>query len=124
MKGGLMNDQITIEPKICHGKPIIRGTRTPVTVVLGALAGGDSFEQIEKDYGITTKDIRACIAFAAQEVDRHSYHSLCTGSGTWSSSSTAVYLARRLNWLTRAIMRPSDVRGMAASDEIGTIDAV
>ena len=60
-----MNNRISIDAKICHGKPIIRGTRTPVTVVLGALAGGDSFEQIEKDYGITTEDIRACVAFAA-----------------------------------------------------------
>ena len=71
-----MNDRITIDAKVCHGKPIIRGTRTPVTVVLGALAGGDSFEQIEKDYSISTEDIRACVAFAAEEVNRQSYHSL------------------------------------------------
>ncbi len=71
-----MNDRITIDPKICHGKPIIRGTRTPVTVVLGALAGGDSIEQIAKDYDITPDDIRACVAFAAEEVNRQSYHPL------------------------------------------------
>ena len=71
-----MNDRITIDAKVCHGKPIIRGTRTPVTVVLGALAGGDSFAQIEKDYDITTEDIRACVAFAAEEVDRQSYYPL------------------------------------------------
>ena len=54
-----MNDRITIDPKDCHGKPVVRGTRTPVTVVLGALAGGDSFETIMESYSITIEDIRA-----------------------------------------------------------------
>jgi len=51
--------------EVCHGKPVIRGTRTPVTVILNALAGGDSFETLENEYSITTDDIRACIAFAS-----------------------------------------------------------
>ncbi len=71
-----MNDRIVIDPKICHGKPVVRGTRTPVTVILGALASGDSFEQVEKDYSITDRDIRACIAFACDEVSQHTYHPL------------------------------------------------
>ena len=71
-----MNDRIVIDPKICHGKPIIRGTRTPVTVILNALAGGDSFETLEKEYSITADDIRACIAFASAEIGQISYHPL------------------------------------------------
>ena len=71
-----MSDRIVIDPKSCHGKPVIRGTRTPVTVVLGALAGGDSFEQIQGDYSITADDIRASIAFAAGEIAAQSYHPL------------------------------------------------
>jgi len=63
-----MNDRIVIDPKICHGKPIIRGTRTPVTVILDALAGGDTYEMIQGDYDITADDIRACIAFASAEI--------------------------------------------------------
>ena len=39
-----MNDRIVVDPAVCHGQPDIRGTRTPVTVVLDALAGGDTFE--------------------------------------------------------------------------------
>ena len=69
-----MNERIIIDPKICHGKPVIRNTRTPVTVVLGALAGGDSFETIMEDYSITVEDIRACIAFANHELSQLSYH--------------------------------------------------
>jgi uncharacterized protein (DUF433 family) len=44
--------------------------------VLNALAGGDSFETLEKEYSITADDIRACIAFASGEVDQISYHPL------------------------------------------------
>ncbi len=62
-----MNDRIVLDPKICHGKPVIRGTRTPVTVILNALAGGDSFETLQREYDLTAEDIRACIAFAAGE---------------------------------------------------------
>jgi uncharacterized protein (DUF433 family) len=55
-----MQERIVIDEKVCHGKPVVRGTRTPVTVILGALAAGDTFEQIEQDYDITAEDIRAC----------------------------------------------------------------
>ena len=68
-----MESRIVIDARICHGKPVVRGTRTPVTVVLGALAGGDSFEDIARDYDITTDDIRACIAFACEEVNQQLY---------------------------------------------------
>jgi uncharacterized protein (DUF433 family) len=60
-----MDDRIAIDPDVCHGRPVIGGTRTPVTVILNALAGGDSFETLEREYSITADDIRACIAFAS-----------------------------------------------------------
>jgi uncharacterized protein (DUF433 family) len=63
-----MNERIVIDAKLCHGKPVVRGTRTPVTVILDALAGGDTFEMIQSDYDVTADDIRACIAFATEEV--------------------------------------------------------
>jgi uncharacterized protein (DUF433 family) len=71
-----MNERILIDPKLCHGKPVIRGTRTPITVILDALAGGDSFETLEREYSITFEDIRACIAFASAEIRQFSYHPL------------------------------------------------
>jgi len=37
---GFMNDLIVIDPKICHGKPVIRGTRLPVSIVVGSLQAG------------------------------------------------------------------------------------
>jgi uncharacterized protein (DUF433 family) len=61
-------DRIVIDPGICQGKPCVRGTRTPVSVVLGHLAGGDNFEVIQREYELTAEDIRACIAFANDEL--------------------------------------------------------
>ncbi len=71
-----MTDRITIDARICHGKPVVRGTRVPVTVILAALAGGDTFEDIQRDYEVTAEDIRACVAFANDEVSRQTYHAL------------------------------------------------
>lgn len=60
-----MTDRIQMDPQICHGKPVIRGTRVLVATVLGALAAGDSIETILEDYpNITHEDIRAALAFA------------------------------------------------------------
>jgi uncharacterized protein (DUF433 family) len=64
------NDRIVIGLNICHGKPTVRGTRTPVAVVLGHLAGGDTFETLQQQYDLTADDIRACIAFANDELSR------------------------------------------------------
>lgn len=65
-----MIDRIVIDPKICHGKPVIRGTRTPVTVVLSLLSGGETYEKVMAEYGISLDDVWACLAFASQELGR------------------------------------------------------
>lgn len=57
-------DRITVDPRVCHGKPVIRGTRVPVAVVVGGIAGGMSFEAVRQEYGITDEDIRAALQFA------------------------------------------------------------
>jgi uncharacterized protein (DUF433 family) len=59
-----MDDRILIDPNICHGKPVIRGTRMPVSLVLGSLAGGMSPEDIQREYDLTLEDIRAALRFA------------------------------------------------------------
>ncbi len=55
--------RIIIDEKIRHGKPIIKGTRITVDEVLGALIGGMTYEEIEKEYGIKKEDILATIEF-------------------------------------------------------------
>jgi len=62
-----MNSRIEINPLVCHGKPVVRGTRIPVAVVLGALSGGDSFEKVLEDYPTLCRDdILAALDFAGQ----------------------------------------------------------
>jgi uncharacterized protein (DUF433 family) len=72
----VMNDRIVIDPKICHGKPVIRGTRTPVSIVVGSLAGGMSFEDVQREYDLTIEDIRAALKFAGELVEQEQHHSL------------------------------------------------
>lgn len=60
-----MTEGISIDPAVCHGKPVIKGTRVLVSTVLGALAGGDSREEVERDYGITSEQVSAALQFAS-----------------------------------------------------------
>ncbi len=71
-----MNHCIVIDPKICHGKPVIRGTRTPVALIVGSLAGGMGFEDVAIEYGVTLDDIRAALKFAGELVEQEQYHPL------------------------------------------------
>jgi uncharacterized protein (DUF433 family) len=62
-----MNEPITIDPRICHGKPCIRGLRYPVENVLEWLAGGMTIDEILADYeDLTHEDILAVLAYAAR----------------------------------------------------------
>jgi uncharacterized protein (DUF433 family) len=45
-----------------------------VTVILNSLAGGDSFETLEREFSITAEDIRACIVFSAEVLSQFCYH--------------------------------------------------
>lgn len=63
-------DRIEIDPQICSGKPVIRGTRILVTSILSQLAAGEPFEQIRHGFpGLTDDDIRAAIEFAKESVE-------------------------------------------------------
>jgi len=55
---------IVIDPAMLHGKPVIRGTRVPVSIVVGSLAGGMTFEDVQREYDLTSEDIRAALKFA------------------------------------------------------------
>jgi uncharacterized protein (DUF433 family) len=62
-----MNDRITIDPAVCHGKPCIRGLRYPVENVLEWLASGMSIEEILADYeDLEREDILAALSYAAR----------------------------------------------------------
>ena len=71
-----IQDRIVLDPNICHGKPVIRGTRVPVTVVVGSLAGGMTFEEIQREYDLTLEDIRAALKFVGELAEQESFHPL------------------------------------------------
>ncbi len=58
--------RITIDPEIQGGKPVIKGTRVPVEVVVGALAGGMTIEEVCKEYRIKREDVLACLEYATE----------------------------------------------------------
>jgi uncharacterized protein (DUF433 family) len=72
-------NRIVLDPAICHGKPVIRGTRVPVTVVVGSLAGGMTFEGVQREYDLTEEDIRAALRFVGELAEQESFHPLPIG---------------------------------------------
>jgi uncharacterized protein (DUF433 family) len=64
-------DRIVIDPEVRFGKPSIRGTRITVGDVLSYLASGMREQDILGDFPqLTSDDIRACLAFAAERERR------------------------------------------------------
>ena len=72
-----MDSRIEINPEVMQGKPVIRGTRVPVELVLRKLAEGASAEDLLDAYPrLTRDDIRACLAYAADTISHESVLSL------------------------------------------------
>lgn len=66
-KGKDWQGRISIDPKICHGKACIRGSRIMVSVILDNLAEGRTPEQLVRDYPpLKMEDVKAAIAYAAE----------------------------------------------------------
>jgi len=65
----MRNNRIEINPQIMFGKPVIKGTRITVELILRQLAGGMSIDEILDDHPhLTPEDIYAAIDFAADYV--------------------------------------------------------
>ena len=59
--------RITINPDICNGRPVIKGTRITVQTILEFLGAGDSIDDILNEYPSLAKDdIYACIQYASK----------------------------------------------------------
>ena len=58
--------RISVDEKIRFGKPVISGTRVPVDLILGKLAGGMTYEEVMAEYEITREDILAILDYAAK----------------------------------------------------------
>jgi uncharacterized protein (DUF433 family) len=62
--------RISIDPGVCGGRPVIKGTRVRVSDVLEMLAGGASSAEIAGDFPyLSEEDVRAALAYAAAQAD-------------------------------------------------------
>ncbi len=61
--------RITINPEICHGKPVVRGMRYPVENLLELMASGMTIEELLSDYpDLEKEDFLACLEYAAKVI--------------------------------------------------------
>jgi uncharacterized protein (DUF433 family) len=74
-------DRISINPKVCFGKPCIKGRRIWVSLVLDFLAGGMSVEEVMEEYDLQRDDVLACIAYGA-EMSRERYVDIPVEAGS------------------------------------------
>jgi uncharacterized protein (DUF433 family) len=67
--------RITLNPKVCFGKPTIRNLRYSVEWMLDLLSSGMSYDEILADYeDLAKEDIQACLAFASRMLQVKSIH--------------------------------------------------
>ena len=58
--------RITVDEKVRFGKPVIKGTRVPVELVVGKLAGGMTSEEVMREYDLKKADILAALDYAGR----------------------------------------------------------
>lgn len=68
--------RISADPTVCHGKPVIKGTRVMVSTLVGHIGAGDSIDDVAREYGVTADDVRAAISYAAKVVAGEEYRAL------------------------------------------------
>jgi uncharacterized protein (DUF433 family) len=64
----MYEDRIVIDPAVRHGKPIINGTRVPLQIIIGSLAGGMEIEEIVTEYDLQKENVLAALAYAARVI--------------------------------------------------------
>lgn len=69
-------ERISIDPKVMGGKPVIKGRRVPLQVIVGSLAGGDDIATVCDQFDITEDDVRAALAYAANVLDDERVYAL------------------------------------------------
>jgi uncharacterized protein (DUF433 family) len=67
-----MSERIVINPEICNGRPVVRGTRITAQTVLEFLAAGDSVDDVLEEYPTLKRaDVHACLDYAARVMGNH-----------------------------------------------------
>jgi uncharacterized protein (DUF433 family) len=70
-------DRIELDPRVCNGKPVIRGTRIPVSVILEQIAEGETLETLLSGYPeLKREDIQAALLYAKASLDHTEYRTV------------------------------------------------
>ena len=63
--------RVVMDPEVHHGDPCIKGTRVPVSIIVGSIADGMGVEEVRAAYPqLSAEDIRAALAYAAEVLQR------------------------------------------------------
>ncbi len=64
-------DRVIMDPEIHHGDPCIKGTRIPVSILVGSIADGMTVDEVRAAYPqLSPDDVRAALAYAAEVLHR------------------------------------------------------
>ncbi len=75
----LWKRRVVIDPAVHHGDPCIRGTRTPVAIVVGSLADGMTPEEVLDEYPqLSREDVLAALEYAAEALRDEALIPFCT----------------------------------------------
>lgn len=67
-----MEERVAIDPDVCNGRPVVRGTRVAVQTILEFLGAGDSIEEVLEEYpSLTREDILACLQYSSRLMGNH-----------------------------------------------------
>jgi len=65
-----LSDRIERAPRVCNGRPVIKGTRIPVSVIIEQISEGESWESILEGYPeLAREDIQAALQYARASLD-------------------------------------------------------
>ncbi|MGD0624813.1 MAG: DUF433 domain-containing protein [Thermodesulfobacteriota bacterium] len=66
----MVTERIELNPRVCNRKPVIRGTRVPVAVILEQIAEGESWEKLLAGFPeLTKEDIQAALLYARASIE-------------------------------------------------------
>jgi len=71
-------NRIELNPRVCNGRPVIKGTRIPVSVILEQIAEGDSWDTVLSNYPeLKKEDIQAALIYARESIDHTEIRFAC-----------------------------------------------
>ena len=66
----ISTDRIEINPRVCNGRPVIKGTRIPVSVILEQIAACESWDTLLEGYpALKKEDVQAALLYAKASLD-------------------------------------------------------